>query len=84
MLFVADHGHVLSERAERLKNAQEAGGARWRIHHDTQALDPAEALLERGVWTPEPGQGLILLTGERAQYSRHSHHGEHGLFHFRL
>lgn len=78
VLLVADHGHVLSERAESLKNAQEAGGARWRVHHDTQALHASEALLDRGAWSPEPGQGVILLTGERAQYSRHSHHGEHG------
>ncbi len=78
VLLVADHGHVLSERAERIPTPREAGGARWRIHEDGQPLHEAEALLHRGAWSPDAERPVALLIGEQNQYSSHSRHGEHG------
>jgi hypothetical protein len=35
-------------------------------------------LLEGGAWSPDLAVPVVVLAGERAQYSRHAHHGEHG------
>jgi hypothetical protein len=78
VLLIADHGHVLGERFERLETTKEAGGARWRVAEDALPLREHELTLTAGAWSPDPHRPVVLLTGERAQYSVHAHHGEHG------
>src|SRR5690606_25414530 len=78
VLLVADHGHVLGERFDRVDVPKEAGGARWRVHDGVTEPRADEVLLEDGAWSPDASKPVVVLAGERACYSIHSHHGEHG------
>jgi len=79
ILFTSDHGHVPSDRMQRIGDIV-GGGARWRPWKDAGDTVMAQELAFRGdgVFVAKGAHGVVLTIDDRARYGSQLHAGEHG------